>query len=680
MELLICEKPSQAESVANFLGMASKNSGFIRCRGGLNVTWAYGHILEQFMPDDYDASYKSWSIDHLPIIPSPWQLKVKSSAYKQYKVVLSQIKEASCIWIATDYDREGELIAREIIEAAEYQGLMKRLPLRGLDSHSIETAFNNAINAQETYNLYLAGLARMRADWLVGMNLSRLYTGLVQASGVRQTIHIGRVLTPTIALVCARDKEIDDFKPSPFYEVRATLSGGNSEFQAKWICPEEYADEKGRCINQAMASQVCSEVVGYQAAVSDVTVENSSLSAPLPFHLSSLQQYASKKWGFTADQVLGIAQSLYETHKVTSYPRTDCRYLPESQHQEAQEIVAVLKASDSGFEAICDQADLSVKPRCFNDDKVEAHHAIIPTLKQADIGAMRDDEFKIYDAIRRAYVAQFFPSLVTQKTSVKLYVESPISPWFLARSIKELEPGWRVAFEEVRNEAGKESEQDEYNADIPDVNKGQSCPVVDSELLNKKTTPPERFTDASLLAAMESVARFVDDNRFKAILKETSGLGTTATRASIIEGAIKKGYLHRQKKQIRATQKAHGVVDFVPGVVTSAGMTAAWEQELEKITSGARTLGEFMGELERWIEKMVEKVKESNLSLDGAESAVAQIQKKTNAVTCPTCKEGELVRKSGKYGKFWCCNKPECRKTFDDNKGKPRKGRKKKSA
>ena len=262
MELYLCEKPSQAKDLANVLGVKNRGEGFLHDGQGKTITWAYGHLLEMCMPDDYDEKYKSWSLDTLPIAPDSWRQKVRKAAYKQYKVVEGLLKQAGTVYIATDYDREGEAIARSLLDRVRYSGPVKRVCLTALDDTSIRKALANIRDGKDTMPLYYAAMARQRADWLIGMNISRLYTVLTRQIGFDQTLHVGRVITPTVALVCQRDLEIQNFKPSPFWTLEAGISVQNGQFAASWVPPEECSDEQGRCINKTYAEQVAAQVKG----------------------------------------------------------------------------------------------------------------------------------------------------------------------------------------------------------------------------------------------------------------------------------------------------------------------------------------------------------------------------------------------------------------------------------
>lgn len=674
MKLYICEKPSQARDLAAVLGITQRGDG---CLKGNNqvITWAFGHLLEMFLPDDYDEKYKSWSLDTLPITPDSWKYRVRKDAMKQFKVIEALAKQAGTIVVATDYDREGEAIARSLIDRFRYKGPVQRLCLTALDEASIKKALASIKDGRETMPLYFAALARQRADWLVGMNISRLYTVLSRSVGFRETLHVGRVLTPTVALVCDRDKAIANFKPSPFWVLQVVVSVQNGQFNAKWVPDEDVCDDCGRCTNKPFIEQVAAQVNGAAAQITKAETKPGRESAPLPFDLTSLQQYAAKRWGYTAQQVLDAAQSLYETHKATTYPRTDSRYLPQSQRDDVPAIMQSIIQTDPAFAGLVAGADINRKTRAFNDKKVTAHHAIIPTPAKTNLSAMSEIERNIYDAVRRFYIAQFYSDYEFNRTVIELDCAEHV---FATSGKTPLRQGWKVLFASDNESDPKDdaAEDDEEQDKLPPVNQGEPAQIRDTEIQSKMTRPAPHFTEATLLAAMENIARFVEEEQFKRILKETAGLGTPATRAATIEGAVQRGYLKRQKKVLIATDKAHALISVLPAAIKSPGLTAAWEQQLEAIADGTGDMGGFMRQITDWINGTVEQLKQAAPTLTEKDGVLAAAFKDATPPEheCFNC-GGLLRRIKGKNGFFWGCQNEACRKTFPDNKGKPEERR-----
>lgn len=672
MDLYLCEKPSQAKDLAGVMGIKSREDGYLHDGGSRIITWAYGHLLEQFMPDDYDEADKAWRLDRLPIVPQSWRYKAKNKAAKQLKVIQQLVKKADRIIISTDFDREGEAIARSLLDRFSYSGPTSRLRLTALDDHSIRKALSNILPGSDSEALYYAALARQRADWLVGMNVSRLFTILARNSGYKETLHIGRVITPTVALVCSRDNSISSFTPSPYWVLAVQVNTQNGQFMARWIPPAQCADEQGRCINKPLAEQLANQVKGANGVISKAETKPGKEQPPLPFDLNSLQQYASKRWGYTAQQTLDAAQALYETHKAIHYPRTDSRYLPKSMHEEAFETLQALMLSDPSVSGLVAGADTSSMSRAFNDSKVTAHHGIIPTTAKVNIEAMSEIEARLYDAIRRFYIAQFYADFQFSRTLIE--VES-CGHTFAAKGKTPLKQGWKVLFnsqdESSPADEGEEDTSDQEQEGLPKVSQGEPAVVGEADLADKMTRPTPHFTEATLLSAMENVAKFVEEEKFRKILKETAGLGTVATRAGIIQGAVDKGYLKRKAKTLRATEKAHALISVVPASIKSPGMTAAWEQELEKIAAGERQMSVFMAHITKWIQKLVS----DQIGTAAADEGSPQIQFKVTSheqkqAECFGC-GGVMKRIKGKNGFFWGCQTEACKKTFPDKKGKP---------
>lgn len=668
MELYICEKPSQAKDLASVLGVSGRADGCIRDTQRA-VTWAYGHLLEQYMPQEYDERYKSWDMNLLPIMPTQWQYKIKPSAKKQFNVIQKLVKEASLVYIATDLDREGEAIARTVLERVGYGGEIKRVGLNALDDDSIRKALNNIRPGNETIPLYHAALARSRADWLIGMNMSRLYSKLAEKIGYKETLHIGRVITPTVALVCQRDREIAQFKPSPFYVLTANVQVQQGAFYAKWVSPEEVSDPQGRCINKAFAEQVARQIKGKRGVIEHAETKRGKESAPLPFCITSLQKYASAKWGYTAQETLDGAQALYETHKATTYPRTDSRYLPTSQRADIPKILQALVLSDQNISGLVAGADPDRTSRAFNDQKVTAHNAIIPTLTRTDISKMSPLELNLYDTIRRHYVAQFYAPFEFDKTLIHLNVEDHL---FTASGKVPVKQGWRILFANDEPDDNGDDEEEEGSSLLPPVHQGEPAAVADAALDEKTTRAPPHFTEGTLLDAMSNIARYVEEPKFKAILKESEGIGTGATRAGTIEGAVERGYLKRKKKLVLATDKAHALVAILPPALKSAGLTAMWEQQLEGIVEGRIDLATFMAQMSKWVTNMVVTVRNNSDKITESNPALAAAFAKAGGPVhaCFTC-GSNLKRIKGSKGFFWACSSANCKETFPDNKGKP---------
>ncbi|ERF77896.1 DNA topoisomerase III [Gallibacterium anatis] len=608
MKLFLCEKPSQGRDIAKFLGATQRGDGYLANQDkSLAVTWCIGHLVEQAEPHEYNEIYKKWSFDALPIIPTKWIMKVKKETAKQYKVVIGLIKKTQHIVIATDPDREGEVIARELLDMANYKGIIQRLWLSALDDGSIRKALSSLKSDTDTKSLYFAGLARSRADWLVGMNLTRLFTLIAQKQGYKGVMSVGRVQSPTLAIVVQRDREITHFKPKPFYQLKVELlNQQHQSFLAYWQAPETYCDDEGRCIDMAAINQVISSLNTIpNMVVSNVETKPKSESPPLAFDLGTLQQTCSRLFGMGAAQVLKIAQSLYETHKATTYPRTDCGYLPESMIAEIPMVIKSLVVSDPKIEKVISTLDLTLRSRIWNDSQITAHHGIIPTTQKVDLSKMDDNEFKVYQLIRQHYLAQFLPLYKEENTTITLHHSGNT---FIAKGKKITQLGWKTLFSQDKSD-------EENHQLLPMLNKQDLCQIKDSQLLTLQTTAPKHYTEGTLIAAMKNAARFVKDERLKQRLRETEGLGTEATRADVIENLLKRGYLEKKKRNIVATPAGIALIDILPDIIKDPGMTALWEQALNDIANNKMNLNDFMQKQSQFIAHIIQNFGSLSLNL-----------------------------------------------------------------
>ena len=661
--LFLCEKPSQARDIARVVGATRKGDGCLKGDGAV-VTWCFGHLMELAPPEAYDPALKTWSFDTLPILPgNRWRMEVKKSARKQFAVIKKLLKSAKEVVIATDADREGELIAREILSHLRWQGRTLRLWLSALDDASIRKALANMLPGGKTEPLYYAGLARSRADWLVGMNLTRLYTLIGRSQGVEGVLSVGRVQTPTLRLVVERDREIESFVPQPYWDVEADCVTAGGQFTAKWDPDEWVCDPQGRCTNRQTALNVAQSVSGAVGHVVSAESKEMSEQPPLPFELAGLQQVASKRWGMSASRVQEVAQSLYETHKATTYPRTDCPYLPLSQLGEAGEVLDAMQRSDPELKELVQRADLSRQSRAWNDKKITAHHAIIPTAQVVDVGRMSDDERKIYDLIRRRYLAQFFPEHRYRQTTIVL---SFGEHRFKAGGNVTSRPGWKEAVGVADADRKGDARQP-----LPRLSEGDDVRCAEARVLDKETKPPAHYTEGTLTQAMKSVGKMVEDPRLKRVLKETSGIGTVATRAAIIEVLLQRGYMRREgkKKYLVSTPKGRALLDVLPEQVKDPAMTALWEQALDDIASGVGSLADFMSRQSQWVSTLIGAVRQEKTtgSAPDLSNGAAPVH------ACPDCSK-PMRRRKGTKGYFWgCTGYPDCKTTLPDSRGKPGK-------
>ncbi|WP_434557669.1 DNA topoisomerase III [Pseudomonas sp. Z4-20] len=615
MRLYLCEKPSQAKDIATVLGATRRGDG---CWLGANVTvtWCIGHLLETAPPDAYDARYKRWVLADLPIVPARWKMTVKPKTAGQYKAVKRLLGEATELVIATDADREGEMIARELVEHCRYRGPIQRLWLSALDDASIRKALGALKPGAETFNLYHSALGRSRADWLIGMNMSRLFTLLGRQSGYQGVLPVGRVQTPTLRLVVDRDRSIADFVPVAYWAIDVQLSDAGTAFTAQWRADPDACDDQERCLNQALARDAAQAMGNAATArVIKVRTERMREAAPLPFDLGTLQEVCSKKLGLGAQETLDVAQSLYETYKLITYPRSDCGFLPVSQHGEAPAILAALAQADPGLAPLRDHLQPQRKSRAWNDAKVSAHHGIIPTAAAKNLDKLAGKQRAVYALIRARYLAQFLPNHEYDRTQADFDCAGQA---LRAVGKQIVEPGWKRALPEALAPArGREAPVPQT---LPPLAEGRDCTV--DEVIHKDlwTQPPKPFTEGDLIKAMKNVAKLVEDPLLKQKLKDTTGIGTEATRASIIQGLLDRGYLVKNGKALAATPAAFSLIDAVPRAIADPGTTAIWEQALDMVQSGEMSLEEFVTRQAAWMSKHVARCQGMSLTINGPAS------------------------------------------------------------
>ncbi|HBN8541415.1 DNA topoisomerase III [Pseudomonas aeruginosa] len=661
MRLFLCEKPSQGKDIGRILGATQRGEGCLN-GSGVTVTWCIGHLVEAAAPEVYDAALKRWSLEQLPIIPQQWRVEVKPKTATQFKVVKALLAKATHLVIATDADREGELIAREIIDLCGYRGPIERLWLSALNDASIRTALAKLRPSAETLPMYYSALARSRADWLVGMNLSRLFTVLGRQAGYDGVLSVGRVQTPTLKLVVDRDREIAAFVSVPYWAIDVSLSAGGQTFTAQWVAPDASADDAGRCLQQPIAQQAAQQIrAAGSAQVVSVETERVREGPPLLFDLGTLQEVCSKQLGLDVQETLEIAQALYETHKATTYPRSDSGYLPESMFAEVPTVLDSLLKTDPTLAPIMGQLDRTQRSRAWNDSKVTAHHGIIPTLEPANLSAMSEKEQAVYRLIRAHYLAQFLPHHEFDRTVADL---SCGQQKLVATGKQVFVKGWRLVLAEPEREGSADEDGDAPRSQVlPALRDGMACQVAGADIKALKTMPPKPYTQGELVKAMKGVARFVTDPRLKQKLKDTTGIGTEATRANIISGLIARGYIVKKGRSIRASDAALTLIDAVPAAIADPGTTAVWEQALDMIEAGQLTLDVFIGKQAAWISQLIAQYGSTSLSI-----------KVPQGPACPQC--GAPTRqRTGKSGPFWSCSRyPACKGTLPVATGTSRRG------
>jgi len=633
MILYIAEKPSLARAIATALPKPqTKEDGCIWLPNGDCVSWCIGHLLEQAEPDAYNPAYKSWQLDHLPIIPNEWQWQEKSQTRKQLSVLRKLVKKASHIVHAGDPDREGQLLVDEVIHylkvPAAKQDKIQRLLISDLTTFAVSKALQNLRPNKEFISLSRSALARSRADWLHGINLTRAYTIKGKQGGYQGVLSIGRVQTPILGLVVKRDLEREKFVPKDYYQVQAHIfnpmiqADQQEQFIAKWIPSEacsSHMDEEGRVLNKALAENVIQRIYNQPAIVSDCAYQNKRQAPPLPYSLSSLQIDAARAFGLSAQQVLDTCQSLYEKYQLITYPRSDCRYLPKEHIKDIRSILSSISSNLTHWQENINNADASLRSKAWNDKEVQAHHAIIPTAKKANLTSLNANEKRVYEIIARQYLMQFYPHYEYLNSKIEITI---VSGLFRATGNTPQKLGWKVLLpsknvpsknvpsKQDMTKIAEKIEQEDENPVLPRVIKGQQLHCSHGELMEKVTTPPAAFTDATLLAAMTGISRYVQQADIKAILKETDGLGTEATRAGIIELLFRRNFLTRQGKSILSTETGRALIQTLPDSLITPDMTAQWEATLNGISKNTESYQEFMQQLSDNLKHLITQAKQ----------------------------------------------------------------------
>lgn len=637
--LVIAEKPSVARDIARVLGCSKKENGALEGNKYI-VTWALGHLVTLKDPEDYDKKYKEWNMAVLPMMPEKLQIKVIPQTGKQYHAVTTQLarKDVNEIVIATDAGREGELVARWILDKAHNQKPCKRLWISSVTDKAIREGFANLKDAKEYDNLYRAAVSRAEADWLVGINATRALTCKYNAQ-----LSCGRVQTPTLAMIAQREQEIREFVPKPYYTVTAAAGG----------VVYTWKDEKSggtRISDLEKAKQIAEKAKRYPLVLQNVEKKKKQKEAPLLYDLTELQRDASARFGYSAKQTLNLMQSLYETHKVLTYPRTDSRYL-------TKDIVPTLKerldaVSIGPYKALAQQAKrspLNGKLFFVNDAKVSDHHAIIPTEQYVQLSTLSNEERRIYDLVVRRFLAVLLPPCVYEETVIQASIEKEC---FTARGKRMVEKGWQEAYEDNRYDEEDETKEEVREQNLPLLEAGMKIGQPKISLREGKTKPPARFTEGTLLSAMENPVRYME-NRDSSLVKtigEAGGLGTVATRADIIEKLFRSFLLEKKSNEIYLTSKARQLLKLVPADLKKPELTASWEMQLNDIAKGKKRRDVFMKEIRSYTVELIDEIK--------TEEGTFRHDNLTNK-KCPNCGK-RLLAVNGKNAKLLVCQDREC--------------------
>lgn len=661
MRLFIAEKASLAKAIIE------AHPGKIKSRDRLSVTmdngdtvcWSAGHILTMRTPDMIDAEYKRWRVAPLPIIPREWP-KLPDQEKKDLLANIGRLlKEAESVVHAGDADREGQLLVDEILQYFKFKGEVKRLLITDLNASAIRAAMNEMRPNLDYKNLSSSAEARHRADWIFGFNLTRLFTCTTER-GRGEIISVGRVQTPTLALVVNRDLLIENFISKPFYDVKARSVIKNGEFVASWKPKEdqEGLDEEGRVVDRGAVSKLEKKLAGKVGRVSNFEKKSSLAQPPLPHSLPTLQSEAAKKYDISPADTLKIAQRLYEL-KYTTYPRSDCQYLPESLYENRARVLGVIKKSSPEYEDY--NFDAELKSAAWNTGKIEEHFAIVPTGEMPR--NLSEEEQLIFDLIARRYAAQFLPPQEFAVVSIEYDIAEE---FFKATSRQCTKEGWHLLYSKEKD---GEDDEKEPETRIPDAVTGEPVGIRELMISERKTTPPKRFTESTLLDAMNHIHLYVEDPEVKKILKETSGIGTAATQAKIIETLQQRQFIVKDKKALISTPKGRKLIAEIDDMLRKPDMTALWEAALRNIQRGERDIDSFISEISDTVKKMTEQRKKT-----AREYIPASPQREEPQGTqCPGCQGNRMLLRIGrdKKNKFWACS--DCGLILSNERGKPQK-------
>jgi DNA topoisomerase III len=609
--LVLAEKPSVARELARVLGCSQKHKSYIEGNQYI-VTWALGHLIELKMPEHYDSKYTTWKLEDLPIIPDKMGLKVIKQTSAQYKAVESLLKRKDIkeVIIATDAGREGELVARWILEKAGVRKSIKRLWISSQTDKAIKDGFKQLKPGQQFEALYESAVCRAEADWLIGLNVSRALT-----TKYKDPLSAGRVQTPTLAMMIQREQEINSFVPKEYWTIQAKVG----PLSAEW----EQNGEK-RLFSSEKADQIKSKLEGQKAVLKSLDRKKKSEPQPLPYDLTELQRDANKRFGFSAKKTLNVLQGLYEQHKLVTYPRTDSRYLTtDMEATMADRLQGILSGYKEEARPALNQKGKVLARRVFNNEKVTDHHAIIPTEERLNLGDLETDERKLYDMIVRRFLALFYPAYEYETLSA---VFDANGETLTARETNVLEPGFKKV-------TGKDDDAPEPKQSLAQLAKGKAFTVGEVSLNKKLTEPPLRYSEADILGRMEKF-----------------GLGTPATRADIIEKLISSEAVERQNSRLYPTKKGKQLIDLVNDELTSPELTAKWEKELEEIARGKGNPKAFKERIRKQTAQLVSEVKASDKSYRAHNLTGSK---------CPECGQFLKERKT-KDGRVLVCSNMQC--------------------
>lgn len=639
--LVIAEKPSVARDIAKVLKANQKGDG---CLIGEKyvISWAVGHLVTLAEPEDYDEKYKKWNFSALPILPDEMKLKAIQQTRSQLKILHKWMnsEEIDSLICATDSGREGELIFRYIYDITKCRKPFERLWISSMTEEAIREGFATLKDGREYDLLYSSAKCRSEADWLVGMNATRAYTLRYDA-----LLSIGRVQTPTLALIVNKQKEIDAFVAEDYFEVQADFGG----YTGMWIDKEEHT----RIEKEEKAKEIVAKVSGKQATITKVEKEEKKTPPPLLYDLTELQRDCNKKFGFSAKKTLDIAQNLYEKRKMITYPRTDSRYLSDDMRGKVHHTLRRLHELEE-YQPYTQplSGNISFSKRIIDNSKVTDHHAIIPTDGKLRVDSLTEEEKKVFSLVAARFIAVFYPYYRYETT--KVYAEAE-EEHFLSKGTVVLEEGWQAVEKAlVPALVSKKKKKDEEEQKLPALMEGEQRKIEKVVVQKKKTKAPTPYTESSLLSAMENAGRFVEDEALKEQMKD-SGLGTPATRAAIIERLLTVGYIVRKGKNLVPTEKGMKLIEVVPIEMSSPQTTGKWEKGLSSISKGNMTEEKFMASIRRYVQFLIQDAASGRRAdVVFPEEQIRGKKRKNNAFgKCPLCGRDILENTKSFYCAGW---------------------------
>lgn len=636
MKMCIAEKPSVAKEIAHVIGATVRRNGYME-GNGYCVTWTFGHLCSLQEPNEYTEKWKQWNLSVLPMIPSKFRIKLidDEGIKKQFAIIEELVSKAEMVINCGDAGQEGELIQRWVLTKAKCNVPVKRLWISSLTEEAIREGFDKLMESKDFDTLYAAGSARAIGDWLLGMNATRAYT-LKYGNG-KNVLSIGRVQTPTLALVVERQKNIENFKPETYWEIRTDYRGGLFSYT------------RGRFNTKAEAEALLEKIQTQELEILSIERKKAMESPPKLFDLTLLQVECNRKYAFTADNTLKIIQSLYEK-KLTTYPRVDTNFLPNDQYAKVPGILKGLKPYENLVQPILTGGKIKKSSKVFNDKKITDHHAIIPTgIFSYD---MSPDEKRVYDLVARRFIAAFYPDCEIANTTVMAKIGEEE---FKATGKQIIDPAWRVVF-------GVNTDKQNDENVLPVYEKGEHGPHT-PEILEKETQPPKYYTEADLLRAMETAGKQVEDEELRDLMKE-NGIGRPSTRAGIIETLQKRHYIRKDKKRLLATPTGIELIDTIQNdLLKSAELTGQWEKKLRMIEDGKYEVNGFMEELKVMVNEIVHRVKYASAKtitvVPEEEEKKKTTEKKKRAAStaipapvliCPKCGQGSVVKGKTAWG------------------------------